>query len=470
MIRRFQSPVRLACFALLVALPCCAPPERPGVEAEHLVLITVEGLRADHLSSLGYHRSTTDFERADGAPALDLDWIAESGVSFSGAMAASGDARASLATILTGAPPLTHGLLADGRALPDELPTLAEELAAQGFRTSAFLCASSALADTGLARGFEVFVETTDDHRALQAFAKDLEEARADARPRFWWLHFSGPRQPWSPAPIATGPDFRSAFLAGRDLGRLDESPETFAALRSGALEPTPAERDALIALYDCELLRLDFLVRRGFESLANSGDAVDLLSRSAVVVVGASGLELGERPGAWSDRGGSFEESLHVPLLLRHPASITGRRILGGTVEHADVAPTLRELFGVREPRDTERSLLARIDSYRPREFPDRPALALVSTPDGGLSLSARIDDERLVLEYLGAPRLFDLARDPSQRHDLAAQVPERSRELNRRVFETLLAIPAHSDWDGDGREFLLRTLHAAAGQGSRD
>lgn len=210
--------------------------------------------------------------------------------------------------------------------------------------------------------------------------------------------------------------------------------------------------------------------MRRGFESLANTDEKVDLLARSAVVVVGASGVELGERAGAWSDDSGSFEESLHVPLLLRHPGSITGRRILGGTVEHADVAPTLRELFGVGDLRDGERSLLARTDSYVRREFPERPALTLVATPDGGLSLSARINDERLVLEYLGTPRLYDLARDPSQRHDLAAEMPERARELSRSVFDALLATPAHLDWDGDGREFLLRTLHAAAGREARD
>jgi len=460
----------LAGCALLALLAGCSKPERPGVEPEHLVLITVEGLRADHLSSLGYHRRTTDFERTDGAPALDLDWIAESGVSFSGAQAASGDARASLGTLHTGASPLTHGVLADGHALPDDLRTLAEDFADAGFRTAAFVSASSALAESGFARGFEVFEQSDDDHRALQAFAEDLEQSRADSRPRLWWLHFSGPRQPWAPASIATGPNFESAFLAGRDLGRIDKSPATFAALRDGSLEPTPAEREALIALYDCELLRLDFLVRRGFESLANSGDTPSLLARSALVVVGASGTELGERPGAWRDNGGLHEESLHVPLLLRHPGSITGRRILGGTVAHADLAPTLRELFGLRDPQDGERSLLARTDSYRPREFPQRPALALSAEPNGGLSLSARVGDERLVLAYLGATQLFDLARDPSQRHDLVPQLPARARELNRMAFDALLAIPAHPEWDGDGREYLLRTLHAASGTGSRD
>jgi arylsulfatase A-like enzyme len=463
----FRLPLLAGFLALVLG---CSKPERPGVQPEHLVLITVEGLRADHLSSLGYHRHTTDFERADGAPALDLDWIAESGVSFSGAQAASGDARASLGTLHTGASPLVHGVLADGRSLPADLRTLAEDFADAGFRTAAFVSASSELAGSGFARGFEVFEQTDDDHRALQAFAKDLEASRDDARPRLWWLHFSGPRQPWAPAPIATGPDFESPFLAGRDLGRLDKTAATFAALRDGSLDPTPVERDALIALYDSELLRLDFLVRRGFESLANSGDQPDLLSRSAVVVVGASGTELGERRGAWLDDDGLHEESLHVPLLLRHPGSITGRRILGGTVEHADLAPTLRELFGLRDPLPGERSLLARTDSYRPREFPDRPALALSADSNGGLSLSVRVDDERLVLEYLGSPMLFDLARDPSQRHDLAQQLPQRARELSRIGFDALFAIPAHPEWDGDGREYVLRTLHAASGQGPRD
>lgn len=455
---------------LLAGLSACSQPARPGVQAEHLVLITVEGLRADHLSALGYHRPTTDFERADGALALDLDWIAESGVIFSGAQAASGDARASLGTLLTGSSPLTHGVLGEGRVLPADMPTLAEEFAAAGFRSAAFLAASTDLARAGFDRGFEVFEQTDDDHHALQAFAKDLELARDDPRPRFWWLHFSGPRQPWAPAPIATGPDFEAPFLVGRDFGRIDRTAATFEALRAGTLQPTETEREALIALYDSELLRLDFLVRRGFEALANGDVTTDLLARSAVVVVGASGVELGERVGAWSDNGGLFEESLHVPLLLRHPGSITGRRILGGTVEHADLAPTLRELFELRAPDWNERSLLARTDSYRPREFPDRPALALSAEPNGGISVSARVGEERLLLEYLGTPQLFDLARDPSQRHDLTPALPAHARELNSVVFDALYVVPAHPDWDGDGREFLLRTLHANSDKARRD
>ncbi len=458
----------LVAAALLVA--GCDRAERPGVQPEHLFLITVEGLRADHVHLLGYHRPTTTFVRADGAPALDLDSIAEGGVTFADALAASGDARASLATIHTGASPLVHGLLEDGRRIPDDLPTLAEDLTAAGYRAAAFVSPGDALEGTGLERGFEAFHVVADDHHALQAFAQDLNDAASDERPRFWWLHLSGPRHPWSPAPIATGPDFRADHAAGRDMGRVREDADFFAALRDGAFAPTDVEREALIALYDCELERVDFLLRRGFEALATRGGSRSLLDRSAVLVVGASGVELGERAGAWQDDAGVHEESLGVPIVLRHPSSVTGRRILGGVVLHADVAPTARELMRVRDPRDDERSLLARTDSWRPRAFPDRPALALVATDDGGLSVGARVDGDRLVLPYLGALSLYDLAHDPSQRHDLTPAWPDRARAAAAATFDALHALPAHPDWDGDGREYLLRTLHAQANSEAAD
>lgn len=458
----------LAAVALLAA--SCGRGERPGVQPEHLFLITVEGLRADHVHALGYHRPTTTFVRADGAPALDLDTIAEGGVTFSGALAASGDARASLATIHTGVSPLVHGVLTGGAAIPDALPTLAEDLAAAGFRTAAFVCAGDPLEGTGIARGFEVARFVQDDHQALQAFAQDLNDAAGDDRPRFWWLHLSGPRHPWSPAPIATGPDFRVDHLAGRDPGRVREDAAFFDELRAGAFVPDDAERAALIALYDAELERVDFLMRRGFEALATRGGSPSLMDRTAILVVGASGVELGERPGAWRDDAGVFEESLRVPIVLRHPFSVTGRRILGGVVEHADVAPTARELMGVRAPEGDERSLLARTDSWRPRAFPERPALALVATEEGGLSVGARVGGDRLVLPYLGTVALYDLQHDPSQRNDLSAAWPDRTRAAAQATFDALFALQPHPDLDGDGREYLLRILHAEAQREATD
>lgn len=449
MIPRFQT---LLALMLCCALGGCARRDRPGVQPKHLLLITVESLRADHLRSFGYDRRAEDFSLIGVAPQNGLAWIAESGVSFSGALAASGDARAALGTIHTGTSPLTHGLLAAGRKLPADLTTLADDFSAAGFRCTAFVSAREPLAEIGLDRGFERFVQVDDDEQAVRAFVNELSLGDADDAPRFWWLHLSGPRQPWLPA-SASQDDLDRAALEAQ-----------FAALRDGTRMPTPAERETLIALYDDEVQRIDESIRRGIDALRRTDGGTDRLGQCAVVLVGSSGAELGERSGAWSDNGGLCEESLHVPLMIRHPGSITGRRILGGTVEHADIAPTLRELFALREPRGAERSLLAKTDSYRPREFAERPALALTGSADGSLSISARVDDDRLRLEYLGALELYDLARDPSQRHDLRDQLPDRVSELSAMVFDALFAVPVHSDWDTDGREFALRALHAAA------
>ena len=452
--------------ASTLACSCSARTSRPGVQPQNLLLITVEGVRADHISALGYRLPTTGSVRADGGPTYDLDWLAESGVNFSGALAASGDARTSLGTILTGASPLTHGLVTEGRALPADLPTLGADFEAAGFRTAAFVSASrSPLTGTGLERGFETYREFSGDLEALQALALDARSAAQDGRPGFCWLHLSGPMHPWSPSSIANAPDFRAPFLADQELGRVREDDEFFAALRSGSLEPTQAERRALIALYDSELLRLNFLVQSAIEAFVGAGGEPNLLERSAVLLVGTNGVELGERDGAWLADGGLHQESLHVPLILRHQASFTGRRILGGTVEHADIAPTLRELFGVRALGAGERSLLALTDSYVSREFPARPALALRGDPDGGLSVSVQVGNDRLVLAYRQQPQVFGLAADPSQRHDLTIALEERTQVVCRSAFDALRALATHPDLEGDGREYLLRTLHKSAG-----
>ena len=165
--RRFSTA---ASFLALVALAFGAGCERPP---RHLVLVTLDTLRADRLSAYGHDRQTS--------PALAA--LAERGVRFDDAIAQSISTPPSHASILTGKNPPRHGLRKlSGEALAPEQTTLAEVLSANGFTTAAFVGAIPLLGNRGLDQGFALYEED---------FPKGLIERRArktNERVRGGWL------------------------------------------------------------------------------------------------------------------------------------------------------------------------------------------------------------------------------------------------------------------------------------------
>ncbi len=50
-----------------------------------------------------------------------------------------------------------------------------------------------------------------------------------------------------------------------------------------------------------------------------------------------------------------------------------------------------------------------------------------------------------KLIRSYeTGVPKLFDIATDPAEHHDLAPQAPQKVAELNQRLTQYLLAVGA--------------------------
>lgn len=94
--------------------------------APNILVIVIDTLRADHLSSYGYPRHTSP----------TIDRLAKQGVVFENAISPSSWTQPAHASLLTGRYPHEHG--ADNARLDDRFPTIAEELQGLGYRTAAF--------------------------------------------------------------------------------------------------------------------------------------------------------------------------------------------------------------------------------------------------------------------------------------------------------------------------------------------
>jgi arylsulfatase A-like enzyme len=98
-----------------------------GAAPRIILLISLDTLRADHLSLYGYERSTS--------PVLDL--LAAEGVVFEDASATAPWTLPSHASILTGLTPFNHRVWTPAARLPDHIPTLASLLGEAGYETAA---------------------------------------------------------------------------------------------------------------------------------------------------------------------------------------------------------------------------------------------------------------------------------------------------------------------------------------------
>jgi arylsulfatase A-like enzyme len=328
-----------------LALAGCAE-DRPPLR--HVVLVSVDTLRADRLGAYGYADART--------PVLDA--LARESLLFESAYAHSSLTLPSITTLLTGVIPPRHGLISNAGVLREDVESLATRLHAAGFRTAGFVGSWVLRDEAGLARGFERYTERFRSAEAVRhqptnpaSFLTDAalvwaRERSPDER-LFLWVHYQEPHGPYTPKdfePRPPRPGERELPRSASNSGR--RAIPLYQWLGHGRLAEYEARYDAEIAEMDRQLGRLlDGLRRQG------------ILDRAALVFTADHGEAFGEEELFCAHGEGLGEAQLHVPLLLRAPGVAAGVRL--DRVRLSDVAPTLLQLAGVPTPDGSGPSLL---------------------------------------------------------------------------------------------------------------
>jgi len=355
-----------------------------GQVAEHypdasVILISIDTLRADRLGLYGHAPAAT--------PVIDA--LGKEGVVFERAYSHCPLTLPSHSSLFTGRLPPQHGVRDNiGFVFRDDLETLPARLADAGWRTGAAVSSFVLRPQTGIARGFELFdadIEAASGTAALAAVQRDGAAAVAAlnawieglGEERFFaFLHLYEPHRPHTPPP---------------PYDRLEDP-------------------------YDGEVAYADALVGRFLEHLRG----LEAYDDSLIVLTSDHGEGLGEHG---EEEHGLFvyEESVHVPLIVKLPGGARAGTRISLPVGLADVAPTILDLVGAA-PLDADgRSLRAAL-AGEPME--ERPVYSetLYSRYHFGWSelYSAVVADHR----YIRAPQpeLYDLRADPAETQNLAA------------------------------------------------
>ncbi len=397
-------------------------PRPPAGDRPNLLLVTIDTMRADHVSGYGYARSTTPH----------LDALMAEGAAFLHAYTPMPTTGPAHATLFTATYPAVHGVVKNGYVLPATRPTLAEVLRSAGYRTGAVVSAFPLARRFGYDRGFGDYDDAfplataTIDTRDWEGFAlAEAFDRRADATtdralawlaaghaaaPWFLWVHYYDPHAPYDPPPATRG------------------------RFRRGPEEPPRTELARSIAAYDAEIAFTDEQLGR----LVRGADDRFGAGRTLVVVASDHGEGLMQH--GWMEHGVNlYEELVRAALVVRWPGRVSPRRLAvpAGLV---DVAPTALVLLGLTplagDGRDLSAALLAGDDTgaERPLFFQRRVYTSADRRdhPVRGAMTGLRLGPWKYVeAPEQGAPELFDLRTDPGETRNLAASDPETSARL---------------------------------------
>ena len=314
----------------------------------HLILITLDTLRADHLGAYGYGLPTS--------PAID--GLARSSTLFEDVTCSIPSTLPSHLTILTGLTPAQHGVTENGFVPDRDLTSIFELVERRGVRTAAVVSAGVVgeryLASLGID---EFFFGDGGPRKARQVPGSAVTDravawlADHGGEPFALWLHYFDAHEPYTPPPA-----FASRFTRGYQgpLGDALDTPWLVGLNGEAGAALSARDRRHVADLYDAEIAFLDAQLDRLFAFLK----ARRLWHKTLILLTADHGQAHGEN-GFWGHGERLLEPVIKVPLIVKLPGQESSGTV-NGSVQTLDIVPTLAEYFGLDAPPESGgRSLL---------------------------------------------------------------------------------------------------------------
>ena len=383
------------------------PTAYPEVRGElNAILLTVDALRADHLSAYGYERPTTP----------TLEELAAEGTRFDWAITPSPTTRRAVPAIMTSRYPsaMTWQDMRWVRVEIGEHELISETFQRAGYETAAIHCCTTLFDKPhGMAEGFDVIDASADEvgreikynaHAVADNVVSYIEGRGGDDSPFFVWSHILDPHNPY--LQVDGAPDFGRA----------------------------PVDR------YNSQIAFVDAQIGRIVEALEDAG----LADRTLIALTSDHGQEFGEHGNRFHGRS-LYNEVMRVPLIVYDPRAEPGvaPNVVTEPVSAIDVGPTLLDLAGIDRPAGKNGvSLAAAVRGGEPA--PERVILGELIADysiDRNL-LAAYAYPWKLIWDQdANTYELFSLPDDPLDQRNLRHRERDVFREMMERLHEAALS-----------------------------
>jgi len=417
------------------------------MEMKNVILVTIDCLRADHLSCLGYSKENTP----------TLDNLAENGVLFSQAISTGTYTPISFPGILASTYPRYRQ--EDHRWLPKGKSLISEILKREGYKTAAFHSAPFLSRYYSYNHGFDIFYDSfifKDTKIGRKILGKKYETyKRALMRAKFllstfissdnpyenaetitrrairWlknnpggfflWLHYMDAHFPYSP-PKRFLPEYISRSTVKKIMRKM--------VLNIGK-KMTDEELKSITDLYDSGIRYIDYEIWSLIEKLKEA----DIYDSTYIIVTADHGEEFGEH----GKIGHGLlqkpnEELIRVPLIIRGPGLQKG--LINQVVSLLDIPPTILDLLDIPEEIKYQgKSLLPVIRGEKRTEGVISESYVLGAKKK---TISYRTPEWKFIMDEKGYEcELYNLQSDPKEKENLYEKERERAKEFESKIME---------------------------------
>ncbi len=396
-------------------------PAAKGASGPPVILIMVDTLRADRLTSYGYAKNTSP----------NLSRVSEGAVQFDRAFAQASWTRPSVASLLTSLPPSAHKTMYKADRLPEDAETLAEAFKAGGFTTGGLVTNYNIAPYFNFAQGFDSYRYLDPDYYfwadegssklSLHNLARVVREKVAPAN--------DSPATYYQDAQVTT--DATIAWIDKRKdapfflfVTYMDPHDPYFvrplngeAYSRAANVNPDPSMAGRLSEVYDGEIAYWD----EHFGRLVAHLKAIGIYDKAIIAVTSDHGEEFHEHGGWWHGTT-LYDEQIHIPLIIKMPAGSPAGFARDDLARSMDVAPTLLTAAGLKAPEGWRgRDLFGKVAAPE--------AVFAEEDHEGNVLRALRGLSWKIIEANAGNPRglapveLYELSEDPGELKNVAAE-----------------------------------------------
>ena len=413
----------------------------------NIVLITIDALRADHLSCYGYERETSP----------NIDKIAEKGIIFKNSIAPSSWTAPSMVSLFTSLYPINHGVIHGifyvhnktiykQEVFSSDLVTLAEILQAHGYTTFGVASNRHLSEKFGFAKGFNYF-ECLHWHSAqsVNKVVHSWEKQIRKSDKFFLWIHYLDPHHPYKARNPWIEQYTPKAFT--RKLSLTSKSSSALTKLIP-TFEKDPQALSNLIALYDSEINYVDSYLGKLIQKFR--------MDKNTLIIITADHGEGFLDHSQLGHGNNLYYETTNIPLIIKLPYS-SKKETVNKQVNLVDIMPTILHTLNIDPPEQTlgksileKEGTLARLKKMLlGNEIPDCTFSELDTTH---ILKTIMTPEWKYIYNYTDrTEQLYNIKSDPLEIGNLADKKSRLCNQLKEKLF----------NWTSTAKKYPTKKQH---------